>query len=66
MFPPPDTLVLEPVEPVLVLQSKTKVTVMVEVVTFSGAAAAYSVEVPKGSSLLEALELLQGKSVGFT
>ncbi|KAF7665540.1 hypothetical protein LDENG_00140380 [Lucifuga dentata] len=61
-----DTLVLEPMEPVLVSPSKTKVSVMVEVITFSGAAAAYSVEVPKGSSLLEALELLQGKSTGFT
>ncbi|RVE68279.1 hypothetical protein OJAV_G00089280 [Oryzias javanicus] len=32
----------------------------------SGAAAAYNVNVPKGSSLLEALDLLQKKDVGFT
>ncbi|XP_045890399.1 transcobalamin-2 isoform X2 [Micropterus dolomieu] len=60
-----DTLVLEPIDPVVVLPSKTKVTVMVEVVTSSGAAAVYSVDAPKGSSLLEALELLKGKDVGF-
>lgn len=62
---PTDTLVLEPIDPVVVLPSKTKVTVMVEVVTSSGAAAVYSVDAPKGSSLLEALELLKGKDVGF-
>ncbi|XP_037634933.1 transcobalamin-2 [Sebastes umbrosus] len=61
-----DTLVLEPIDPVVVLPSKTKVAVMVEVVTSSGAAALYSVDVPKRSSLLEALELLKGKNVGFT
>lgn len=61
-----DTLVLEPVDPVVVLPSETKVTVMVEVVMSSGAAALYSVNVPKGSSLLTALELLSGKAVGFT
>ncbi|KAL7391213.1 hypothetical protein ABVT39_006075 [Epinephelus coioides] len=61
-----DTLVLEPVDPVVVLPSKTEVAVMVEVVTASGAAALYSVNVPKGSSLLQALELLSGKDVGFT
>ncbi|KAL3063251.1 hypothetical protein OYC64_002929 [Pagothenia borchgrevinki] len=61
-----DTLVLEPIDPVVVLPSQTKVTVTVEVVTSSGAAALYSVEVPKGSSLLEALELLKIKNVGFT
>lgn len=61
-----DTLVLEPIDPVVVLPSETKVAVMVEVVMSSGAAALYSVDVPKGSSLLEALELLKGKNVGFT
>lgn len=61
-----DTLVLEPVDPVVVLPSETKVNVMVEVVTASGAAAAYSVDVPKGSTLLAALELLEKKNVGFT
>lgn len=61
-----NTLVLEPVDPVVVLPSKTEVAVMVEVVTASGAAALYSVNVPKGSSLLQTIELLSGKDVGFT
>lgn len=61
-----NTLVLEAIDPVVVLPSETKVAVMVEVVMFSGAAAVYSVEVPQGSSLLEALEVLKGKNVGFT
>ncbi|KAM4745724.1 transcobalamin-2 [Anableps anableps] len=61
-----DTLVLEPVDPVVVSPSETRVNVTVEVVTASGAAAAYSVNVPTGSSLLEALELLERKNVGFT
>ncbi|MEQ2158050.1 hypothetical protein GOODEAATRI_008239 [Goodea atripinnis] len=57
-----DTLVLEPVGPVVVLPSETKVNMKVEVVTASGAAALYSVDVPKGSSLLEALELLERRN----
>ncbi|XP_047447894.1 transcobalamin-2 [Mugil cephalus] len=61
-----DTLVLEPTDPVVVLPSESTVRVQVEVVTSSGAAARYPVDVPKGSSLLEALELLKGKNVGFT
>ncbi|KAF1389159.1 hypothetical protein PFLUV_G00070560 [Perca fluviatilis] len=61
-----DTLVLEPIDPVVVVTSQTKVTVIVEVVTSSGAAAVYSVDVPKDSSLLDALELLKTTYVGFT
>lgn len=61
-----NTLTLEPLDPVVVLPTETKVAVTVEVVTSSGAAEVYSVDVPKGSSLLEALELLKGKHVGFT
>ncbi|XP_031696389.1 transcobalamin-1-like isoform X2 [Anarrhichthys ocellatus] len=61
-----DTLVLEPIDPVVVLPSESTLTVMVEVVASSGAAVVYSVDAPKGSSLLEALELLKGKNVGFT
>nr|XP_020458156.1 transcobalamin-2-like [Monopterus albus] len=61
-----DTLVLEPVDPVVVLPSEAKVTVAVELVMSSGASALYYVDVPKGSSLLEALELLKGNNVGFT
>uniref|UniRef100_A0A8C9XW18 Transcobalamin II n=2 Tax=Sander lucioperca TaxID=283035 RepID=A0A8C9XW18_SANLU len=60
-----DTLVLEPIDPVVVLPSQTKVTLMVEVVTSSGAAAVYSVDVPKDSSLLDALELLKTRYDSF-
>ncbi|XP_068559323.1 transcobalamin-2 [Cebidichthys violaceus] len=63
-----DTLVLELIDPVVVLASESKVTVMVEVevVASNGVAVVFSVDAPKGSSLLEALELLKGKNVGFT
>ncbi|XP_034548910.1 transcobalamin-2 [Notolabrus celidotus] len=61
-----NTLVLEPIDPVVVLPSETKVTMMVEVVTSSGGNALYSVDVPKGSSLLEALELLAATNTDFT
>ncbi|KAM4616868.1 transcobalamin-2 [Polymixia lowei] len=61
-----DTLVVEPREPVVVLPSQTEVALKVEVVKSSGAAAAFSVDVPKGSSLLEALEHLQRKHGDFT
>lgn len=61
-----DTLVLEPKDPVVELPSETKVNLKVEVVTSSEASALYSVDVPKGSTLLEALILLKNKSVGFT
>nr|XP_061804246.1 transcobalamin-2-like [Nerophis lumbriciformis] len=61
-----DTLVLEPTDPVVILPSKTKVAVMVEVVTSAGTSTDYSLDVPKGSTLLEALELLKEKNVGFT
>lgn len=61
-----DSMVVEPQDPVVVLPSETKVKVMVEVVTSSGEAAVYSVDVPKGKSLLEALELMKWKHFGFT
>ncbi|XP_004072417.1 transcobalamin-2 [Oryzias latipes] len=61
-----NTLVLDMTDPVVPLPSDTKVAVIVEVVMSSGAAAAYQVDVPKGSSLLEALDLLQMRNVGFT
>ncbi|XP_059192771.1 transcobalamin-2 [Centropristis striata] len=61
-----NTLVLEPVDPVVVLPSKTKVNVKVKVVVSSGATALYSVDAPVGSSLLEVLELLKGANVNFT
>ncbi|XP_061907339.1 transcobalamin-2 [Entelurus aequoreus] len=61
-----NTLVLEPIDPVVVLPSDTKVAVMLEVVPTSGTSSVYHLDVPKGSSLLEALQLLKGKNVGFT
>ncbi|CAI5650302.1 unnamed protein product [Oreochromis niloticus] len=61
-----NTLVLEPLDPTVVPPNQVKVNVMVEVVTSSGAAARYPVDVPKGSSLLEALELLKEENRGFT
>ncbi|KAF3695788.1 Transcobalamin-2 [Channa argus] len=61
-----DTLVLEPIDPVVVLPSETKVAVTVEVVTSESAAVVYTVDVPKGSSLLEALDLLKGNNAHFT
>ncbi|XP_028314320.1 transcobalamin-2 [Gouania willdenowi] len=61
-----DTLVLDPVSPVVVLPSEISVPVTVEVVMSSGTAALYSVDVAKGSFLLEALTLLKEKNVGFT
>lgn len=61
-----DSLVLEPADPVVVLPSLTKVAVTVEVVASSGATTRYSVDAPKGSSLLAALEILQAKNDGFT
>lgn len=63
---PADSLVLEPTNPTVVVPSSTKVNVMVEVVMSSGAMVVYSVDVPKGSSLLDALNLLKTKNVGFT
>eukprot|EP00064_Thunnus_orientalis_P004233 superscaffoldBa00000379_g4244 len=54
-----DSLMLEPMDTVVVLPSETKVAVTVDVVTSSGATASYSVIVPKGSSLLKALMLLK-------
>lgn len=53
-------------DPTVVPPNQVKVNVMVEVVTSSGAAARYPVDVPKGSSLLEALELLKEENRGFT
>ncbi|XP_037338325.1 transcobalamin-2 [Pungitius pungitius] len=61
-----DTLGVEAIVPVVDLASMSPVTLMVEVVASSGAAAVYSVDVPKGDSLLDALEILKGKNVGFT
>uniref|UniRef100_A0A4W5RE33 Transcobalamin II n=1 Tax=Hucho hucho TaxID=62062 RepID=A0A4W5RE33_9TELE len=61
-----DNLVLETRKPVMVLQSNTKVALKLEVVKSHGAPDVYSVDVPTGTSLVYALELLQKKNIGFT
>ncbi|CDQ62801.1 unnamed protein product [Oncorhynchus mykiss] len=59
-------LVLEARKPVRVLQRNTKVALKLEVVKSHGAPDVYSVDVPTGTSLVYALELLQKKNIGFT
>lgn len=66
VYLPTDSLVLEPLEPEVALPSNSEVTIMVKVVMSSGAASEYQVEVPKGSTLLRALEILKRKNRGFT
>lgn len=61
-----DTLVLEPIDPVVNFPVMTSVAVTVEVVPSSGIPTVYSLGVPKGSSVLDALYLLKGKATGFT
>ncbi|XP_029493799.2 transcobalamin-2 [Oncorhynchus nerka] len=61
-----DSLVLEARKPVRVLQSNTKVALKLEVVKSHGAPDVYSVDVPTGTLLVYALELLQKKNIGFT
>lgn len=64
-----DSLMLEPMDTVVDLPSETEVavtvTVTVDVVTSSGATASYSVIVPKGSSLLKALNVLKENDPDF-
>ena len=57
---------LEPRDPVVVLPRRAQVGLQVEVVKSNGAAAVFQVDVPTGSSLLDALELLQQKNKDFT
>ncbi|XP_011614010.1 transcobalamin-2 [Takifugu rubripes] len=61
-----DSLVLEPKDPVMELDTETTVNLTVEVVTFSNKIVPYYVDVPKGSTLLEALGILRDKTDGFT
>uniref|UniRef100_A0A3Q4BQ49 Transcobalamin-like C-terminal domain-containing protein n=1 Tax=Mola mola TaxID=94237 RepID=A0A3Q4BQ49_MOLML len=61
-----DSLVLEPEDPVELVPSDTKVLVVVEVISSREAVSHYPVHVPKGSTLLDALELLKQRNVGFT
>ncbi|KAL0979359.1 hypothetical protein UPYG_G00184090 [Umbra pygmaea] len=59
-------LVLEAKEPVTVLLNPTKLDLKVEVVKLHSAPETYSVDVPAGTSLDDALELLKEKEIGFT
>lgn len=61
-----DSLVLEPKDPVVELETETTVTLTVKVVTFSNEIVPYRVDVPKGSTLLKALGILRDKTDGFT
>ncbi|KAJ7994305.1 hypothetical protein DPEC_G00264500 [Dallia pectoralis] len=59
-------LVLEATtEPVTVLLSHTSVPLKVEVVKYHSGPDLYHVDIPKGISLVDALDLLQKKNVGF-
>ncbi|KAK7173024.1 hypothetical protein R3I93_002984 [Phoxinus phoxinus] len=49
-----------------VLPSHGQVSLQVEVIKSDGASSVFSINVPKGSSLFEALNLLQDKLTGFT
>ncbi|XP_028852437.1 transcobalamin-2 isoform X2 [Denticeps clupeoides] len=60
-----DSLVLDPQPQLTELAGKTSIPLEVEVVKSDGKATTYSVVVPQGSSLLQALTLLQEKQTGF-
>lgn len=49
-----------------VLPSHGQVSLQVEVIKSNGASSVFSISVPRGSSLFEALNLLQDKQTGFT
>ncbi|XP_056313798.1 transcobalamin-2 isoform X2 [Danio aesculapii] len=61
-----DTLTADVESASEVLPSHGQVTLQVEVIKSNGAASVFSINVPKGSSLFEALNLLQDKQTGFT
>lgn len=61
-----DTLTADAESASEVLSSHGQVALQVEVIKLSGAASVFSINVPKGSSLFEALNLLQDKQTGFT
>ncbi|XP_036383978.1 transcobalamin-2 [Megalops cyprinoides] len=60
-----DSLVVGP-KPTLPEPSSQEVSLQVEVITSDGSATTYSLEVPKSSSLLDSLKLLQEKQNDFT
>lgn len=61
-----DSLVLEPPQPEVGLATPPKVLVSLSVVSSVGAESTYRLEVPQGSSLLQALEQLAAGTAGFS
>ncbi len=60
-----DTLTVDADSPSEVLPSQGQVSLQVEVIKSNGASSVFSIHVPRGSSLFEALNLLQDKQTGF-
>ncbi|XP_016420936.1 transcobalamin-2-like [Sinocyclocheilus rhinocerous] len=61
-----DTLTIDADSASEVLPSHGQVSLQVEVIKSNGASSVFSIHVPTGSSLFEALNLLQDKQTGFT
>lgn len=61
-----DTLTIDADSASEVLPSHGQVSLQVEVIKSNGASSAFSINVPRGSSLFDALNLLQDKQTGFT
>lgn len=61
-----DSIVVEPIEHVVTQLSQIELPLTVEVVMSSMATARYELFVPMDSTLLEVLQILQEKDVGFT
>ncbi|TRY54453.1 hypothetical protein DNTS_023718 [Danionella cerebrum] len=61
-----DTLTMDAESAPEALPSHGQVSLQVEVIEASGASSVFSIDVPKGSTLFEALSLLQNKRIGFT
>lgn len=61
-----DTLTIDADSPSEVLPSHGQVSLQVEVIKSNSASSVFSIHVPRGSSLFEALNLLQDKQTGFT
>lgn len=61
-----DSLVLEPPQPEVQTPPSPPVLLSLSVVNLEGVERSYSLEVPHGSSLLQALELLASGATGFT
>ncbi|XP_056602452.1 transcobalamin-2 [Triplophysa dalaica] len=61
-----DTLVLDADSDAEVILDQGRVSLQVEIIKSNGEASVYSIHVPVGSSLFQALSLLQNKQRGFT